>query len=230
MEKTVRITCKGADVLPIKVLTSFQGNLKTLAEKEYKKLKTSIEKHGFSFPVFIWKSGKTNFIIDGHQRLLVLQKMVEEGWKIEGDMVPVDWIEAKTKQEAKEKVLISASQYGRIDIESLYEFVEMEGLDFKDLQLTVDLPSIDIAKVFGPIDDVDQRPEFPELVDRFDAKKEATENGNWFFVEYYENDDQFSEIVNLLEPHLIGSKKHEVDKEIFYKMVQSYFGNKHEAK
>lgn len=150
MEKIIQITCVGAESIPIESLSLFQGNLKTLSEPQFKKLKASIIKHGFSFPVFIWKSKKNNYIIDGHQRLFVLQKMIEEGWHIKDNRVPVVWIEAKDQKQAKEKILLAASQFGKIDIEGLYEFVEIEGLDFQELKEIVDIPNINLDYIFGP--------------------------------------------------------------------------------
>jgi hypothetical protein len=47
MAKEIRITCQGADRLPIESLETFQGNLKSLSEKEYKKLRASI---GYGIP------------------------------------------------------------------------------------------------------------------------------------------------------------------------------------
>jgi hypothetical protein len=142
-EKIIRITCQGADTLPIDSLLAFQGNLKSLSEKEFDKLSKAIIKAGFSFPVFVWRDGDENYIIDGHQRLYVVKKMVEGGWGIEGDgRIPVDWIHADSRKEAKEKVLLAASQYGRIDMESLYEYIETEELDFESLKEMVDIPTI----------------------------------------------------------------------------------------
>lgn len=145
MAKTIKITCKGASYLTVKALLEFQGNLKTLSEAEYKKLKASIEKYGFSFPMFIWKNGDKHFILDGHQRLHVIQKMLKEGWVIEGGKIPVDFIEAKTKKEAKEKILAVISQYGKLDMESLYEFIKIENLEFSELKTTMEFPAINLS-------------------------------------------------------------------------------------
>lgn len=144
--KTIQITCKAAAMISIEKLEAFQGNLKTLSEKEYKKFRAAIEKHGFSFPVFVWKSDKTHFIIDGHQRLNTVRQMVKDGWTLKENLVPVDWIEAKTKKEAKEKILLAMSQYGKYTEESLYEFIQIEGLDFDEEKAKLALPQIDLEK------------------------------------------------------------------------------------
>lgn len=144
--KEIKITCKAAASLAIDKLEAFQGNLKTLEAKEYKKFRSAIEKHGFSFPVFVWKSGQNHFIIDGHQRLNTVRQMIREGFTLKDNAVPVDWIEAKTKKEAKEKILLAMSQYGKYTEESLYEFIQIEGLDFEEEKSKIALPQIDLEK------------------------------------------------------------------------------------
>lgn len=144
--KQIRITCKAASTISIEKLEVFQGNLKSLSEKDYKKFRAAIEKHGFSFPVFVWKSNKNHFIIDGHQRLNTVRQMIKEGWTLKNNLVPIDWIEAKTKKEAKQKILLAMSQYGKYTDESLYEFIHIEGLDFGEEKQKITLPQIDLEK------------------------------------------------------------------------------------
>jgi len=144
--KKIKITCKAAAMISIDKLEAFQGNLKSLNEKDYKKFRKAIEKHGFSFPVFVWKSDKNHFIIDGHQRLNTVRQMIREGWILKDNLIPIDWIEAKTKKEAKEKILLAMSQYGKYTEESLYEFIQVEGLDFGEEKEKIDLPQIDLEK------------------------------------------------------------------------------------
>jgi len=160
--KEIRITCKAAASISIDKLEAFQGNLKSLNEKEYKKIRAAIEKHGFSFPVFVWKSDKNHFIIDGHQRLNTVRQMIKEGWALKDNLVPVDWIESKTKKEAKEKILLAMSQYGKYTGESVYEFIQIEGLDFGEEKTKIALPQIDLEKYFKDIK-VDKRQNIPRL-------------------------------------------------------------------
>jgi len=116
------------DKLPtiaIKDLKPLQGNLKTLSEKNYNKLKNSIIKFGFFVPIFMWNG----YILDGHGRQRV---MVKEGW---GDAeVPVVNIEAENELEAREKLLHITSQYQKITIEGLDEFYP----DWQELDVNFD--------------------------------------------------------------------------------------------
>lgn len=148
-KKKIRITCKGASSLTPERFEHFQGELKTLSKEDYEKLKKSILDHGFSFPVFIWRNKGRHKIIDGHQRLIVALGMLKEGFWIEGGKFPVDWIEAQNEKEAKEKILLSMSQYGKATEKSFLGFVDEAGLDLEGLSLMIDIPTIDVDSILS---------------------------------------------------------------------------------
>lgn len=146
--KVILITCEGAALVPPADLSPLQGELKTLEAKEYAKLRRAIEKRGFSFPLSVWKESESKLhVLDGHQRLNVVSKMLKEGWKLDGGRLPVDWIEARSMKEAKEKVLLAASQYGRYTEDSVYEFVHTSGLAWGELKQELDLPQLNMGKL-----------------------------------------------------------------------------------
>ena len=125
MGKTIRIACEGADTLDYKDLVIIQGDLKSLSDKNYEKLKRVILKEGFDAPFFIWK-GTGDYkdkmcVLDGTQRYRVLGKMIEEGYEV--PKLPVVWIKAKDHKEAKRKILGYVSQYGRLEKQGMYEFM-----------------------------------------------------------------------------------------------------------
>lgn len=118
---TIKITCTGAQNIPLDDLLEFQGNLKDLTTENYEKLKNSIYKYGFSFPVFFWvDSAGSKWILDAHQRLRVLKKMRDEGFIIPD--LPADPIQAGSVKEAKEKLLLLNSRYGKMTQEGFDEF------------------------------------------------------------------------------------------------------------
>ena len=55
-KKKIRITCRGAATARLEDLHPLQGDLKTLSEEKYRKLRKTLLKHGFSFPFFVWKN------------------------------------------------------------------------------------------------------------------------------------------------------------------------------
>src|SRR5262249_38196529 len=115
--KTIAIRCTAAVNLDLANLTPLQGELKELTAANFDKLKQSILNHGIRFPFFVWESEGENYIRDGPQRDRVLNRMVEEGYKI--PPLPCALIEAKNRKEAAEKILLISSQYGRVTDEGL---------------------------------------------------------------------------------------------------------------
>ena len=137
--KVIKITCKGSGVIPLDQLQNFQGNLKTLDKSALEKLKRSLLKYGFSFPVFVW--GKE--ILDGHQRIFAAKDLIKSGYTI--GKIPVVEIEAKNKKEAGEKLLILNSEYGKKTNEGILSFLD----DFEvipDLDI-LEIPSIDFDEI-----------------------------------------------------------------------------------
>ncbi len=140
----VRINCKGSSTLPLGELRPFQGNLKTLTEASYVKLRGLITSMGFSFPVFVWHDAdnKQNYILDGHQRVRVLQKMVEEGYKVPN--IPVADVKADSFKDAKKKLMAAASQFGDVDKQGLYEFLADNEWEMDFLDENFKLPEVDL--------------------------------------------------------------------------------------
>jgi hypothetical protein len=108
---------KDLPVCLISDINDLQGNLKDLSEKDYEKLKGSIEKYGFIVPFFVWIDSKgKRWSLDGHQRKRVIEKAFGN---IE---VPYQEIEAANKKEAKQKILLISSQYGKVTKDGFDEF------------------------------------------------------------------------------------------------------------
>ncbi len=143
MPGEIRVTVKSSESLPFTLLEPFQGALKALEEPQYQKLKGAIEKLGFSFAVHIWKSEGKNYILDGHQRIQTVKRMVEtEGYSCPA--IPVNVVEAKDIKEAKRKVLAAASQYGHVQQQGLFDFMKEADVSFEELEGGFDFPEINI--------------------------------------------------------------------------------------
>lgn len=133
--KTISIKCETKDTMKLEDMTVLQGNLKARTDDDYEKIKKSILKYGFSFPAFIWveKKTNTNYLIDGTGRYSALKQMQEEGYII--PELPIVYIQAKDKAEAKNKLLRLNSQYGKMSKESVLEFASDIELDFSEIAL-----------------------------------------------------------------------------------------------
>lgn len=121
-KKTIKITCEGSGLAKLDELVPTQGNLKSLSEANYKKLRGRILAKGFRVPVFIWKDKKKKLkLLDGHQRRLTLITMRDqEGYEIPD--IPYAEIKAESEKDAREMVLEILAQYGKLERQGLYEF------------------------------------------------------------------------------------------------------------
>lgn len=133
-DMTIKISCQGNQTVGIDELNDLQGNLKDLSEENYIKLRNSITQYGFSFPILMWidSEGK-KWIIDAHQRRRTLLKMREEGWTI--PPLPADIIEASSKSEAKRKLLLLNSRYGKVDLQGYEEFIHEPGAEIDEASM-----------------------------------------------------------------------------------------------
>lgn len=146
-QPSLRVTCQANTTIALEDLEPLQGDLKALDKESFAKLRNSILTHGISFPFFIWRDKKKTYCLDGHQRDLVLRRLQAEGYKI--PPLPADPIQAKNKAEAKEKLLLASSRYGRTTERGLAGFLEDINANFDQLTQRIQLPEIDIAKFFA---------------------------------------------------------------------------------
>jgi DNA modification methylase len=162
MTKEIKITCKAADGMALDELYEFQGELKTISDDELEKLKKSIVKYGFSFPIFVWKSK----ILDGHQRLKAVRQLIEQGYKVKGNKLPVVRIEAKNEKEAAEKLLLINSRYAKIDEGGFQVFTSEFDLDLNEMTELIELPEINFSfgqdEDYRGLTDPDEVPEVEE--------------------------------------------------------------------
>ena len=184
---TIRIACKGAGTLPYTKLERFQGELKVLTDEGYAKLKGEIVATGFSEPISVWIKDKHHYVLNGHQRLTTVRRMVEEeAW--EGPDLPVSYIEARSLHEARKKVLSLTSQYGKLSQQGLFEYMGESGLSADDLA-GVSFPEFNMDKFReehfgggppedglppppgGPDDGERQKVECPECGHEFDPEE-----------------------------------------------------------
>lgn len=140
MSKSFKVTSEIKETLPLSYLSVLQGNLKALPDDRYKKLKASILKHGFVFPLFVWDDKENNktWVIDGTQRYTALNRMKEEGYKI--PQLPVVFIPAESVDDAKLKIMAAASQYGQFTDFGVSEFLKDLDLVDVDLKELVEIP------------------------------------------------------------------------------------------
>lgn len=157
-KQEIKITCKGADLLPFDSLENFQGNLKKITKQNLDKLKKRIIRDGINVPLFVWRENDWCRILDGHQRLKALQSLREDGYII--PMIPVCYIEAEDEKDARQKLLGITSQFGEFEMEELSEWLAELDADVKD---TVRLADAGLKLEPDPVEiKEDEAPEAPE--------------------------------------------------------------------
>lgn len=105
-----------------------------LRDENYVKILGLLEKYGFKYPVYLWKTDEGElFNLDGNQRVLVIRA---EYGDVEIPYLPVS---AKNREEAKEQILALSSNYGEITQEGFEEFIQ----DIKDLEKSLEFVTFD---------------------------------------------------------------------------------------
>lgn len=147
MAKEILVRCKGSATIDIDNLIPFQGNLKTLSEDAYRRIKKEIVETGFAFPFHVWIDGGRNKLIGGHQRLVGLKRMRGEGFVIPA--LPMVTVEAKNIKEAKRRVLQDVSQFGTITPRGLYDFMLDADISMDDLEDSFKMPDMNMFQFKG---------------------------------------------------------------------------------
>ena len=118
--------------VPRSELKKYEANrLKDSEKRNVEKLKTAILDVGFSFPLVVWNPGNgvdPNYVIDGAGRMAALTALEKAGHEICD--IPIVFVEASDREEAKLKVAMASSQFGIVTAETFSAFVsELGGAD-----------------------------------------------------------------------------------------------------
>ena len=141
----IPVKCKAADYIPWRTIKPLQGNYKKRTASDVGKLCNLINKRGIRFPSFVAKIGKDIWAIDTHGRLLAYEELEKRGYAI--PPVPVNYIEAQSKSEAKQLLLECDSRYGQVTKEGYEEFVEDIEVEIEDLSLTIKIEETEAREV-----------------------------------------------------------------------------------
>lgn len=156
MVKEIKVTALPEVHLDIEDLHNFQGELKTMTVESRNKLRRSIIEEGFAMPVAFFENAGIKYILDGHQRLDIMQGLKKEGYEI--PKIPCHEIKAKDYNHAKKLLASFISQYGKItktgfedffdgvdfDVKTEFEFPNLEDNFYDDINLSQDDVSSDL--------------------------------------------------------------------------------------
>lgn len=133
INNTISITCDTKDYLNFEELTEFQGNLKKRDDEDIDKIVKSIKQYGFAFPFYIWKHDGVNHVLDGHGRYNALKKLDNLGFLI--PPLPVVYVDCKDEKSARDLLLRLNSHYGKMDKDSVLEFIGDFDIDVSNFEL-----------------------------------------------------------------------------------------------
>jgi hypothetical protein len=102
-------------------------------------------------PFFVWKSGDRNYILDGHQRESVLERMLSDGVELP-EAFPVVYVQADDVNDAKRKLLAINSQYGEMTSQGLHDFIADTDIDFVELD-GFEFAQIDMGELADVMDE-----------------------------------------------------------------------------
>lgn len=142
MAKKILIKAETPLRIPYDELHSFQEDLKTLSKERYEELRRAILEDGFSFAIHVWKHKAKWHILDGHQRVYVVKKLIEEEGYTKVDL-PVVPVKADSFEQAKRKLLTAASVYGKASPEGLANFLKGAGMKAEELSGLVNIWGVD---------------------------------------------------------------------------------------
>jgi hypothetical protein len=145
IDMQIEIKSTSAARVPFETLHDFQGDLKSLSDENYQKLRRQILSHGFASPINVWKDedGKLN-ILDGHQRLKTVKRLADEGYEI--PPLPINYVEASSRKEAKEILLAMTSSYGQMSYEGLNEYLKESEISLDEIEQSMVFPEIDFEE------------------------------------------------------------------------------------
>jgi len=121
-DKIILIACDTKDTIDWHLIKPLQGNYKKRSPEQIDKLCSLLIKRGIRFPSFIAKIDDDVWAIDTHGRMLAFAELERREYTI--PPVPVVYIHAKDKREAKQLLLECDSRYGTATQEGFEEFTD----------------------------------------------------------------------------------------------------------
>jgi hypothetical protein len=199
----IKINVKAQINIDIGLLLNFQGDFKKLSEENHMKLRNEIIEDGFNFAPHVWKCDKHYYILDGHQRIYVMNQLLKAGYLFEhsdgeqGSMIPCNLVVADTISSAKRKVLQASSQYGKIDMKGFEDFVMDVDFEFDNFDLAgFEIPDLDFDSKPYVSNQSDDGKEFtPNLPDENGST--PSEKDLQLIVKFESEEDQESLFIEL---------------------------------
>jgi hypothetical protein len=168
----IKICSKSSDRCNWHELEPLQGNLKARTDKDMEKICMSIKKYGIISPFLVWQNEGHKYTLDGHCREAALAILEKEG--LFCPPVPICFVDAKDKADAKLKLLSINSRYGVMTQQGFNDFTEGLDFDFEDFSIPeVVFDGVDVGIDIPTVDDIsDKAPDVYTLSVQFKTAEE----------------------------------------------------------
>jgi hypothetical protein len=158
----IKIACTGAGLEDYRTLVDLQGNLKERTEEDVENVVSSILKHGWSFPFFIWKNGDVKHVFDGHGRMKALEKLESRGITV--PLLPASYIFAESEQQAKIKLLKLNTRCGSLTEAGYALFTaDMSSIDLDGVSIYFDIPQKITVDTTDYVENLESMNDFSEV-------------------------------------------------------------------
>jgi hypothetical protein len=152
-ENHIKITCRGADLLPLEVIEEFQGTLKKRTKRDIERIIKSIQTTAFRSP-FSCGRITAEIIVSMDTADSSAPRVVRPGVPL--PQFPVAYIDAADEQEARQKLLSSTANMADA-FDSVMKFAAGLEVEWDDLSLATGRMTI-IGKLPEPSAMMSSRP------------------------------------------------------------------------
>lgn len=152
VSKNIRVNCEGVNVAPWSRFVAFQDDLKTLTSANYLKLRDLIVEFGFSEALTCWQRGDDIVILNGHQRIECVKRMVQQEGYTCPDL-PFNFVTVTDEQEAELRVLGLTSDFGEMTEDSLVEYMRKRNIPIKRITESFTLRQVNEASLVKRFDE-----------------------------------------------------------------------------
>lgn len=168
---------------------------------------------------------RTGFVVDGHLRVRLALRQHEQS-------IPVTYLDLNEEEEME--VLASLDPLSAMAVSDTEKINELAELLRPTRPGAVSLLE-GLQQAYTPHSgEALMRPDFKGVVEHLGASPTNpmanAGDGNWFYIEFYGDDDQYAGLVDLLRPAMKGASKHEIEASFFAQMVRDYLTAKPRSK
>jgi len=207
--------------LKLSELKAWELNPRQIKAKGAELLIESIQEFGQIHPLVVGPKEEDALypVYDGHQRKQVWSLNEQYGQDYEVD-VRIASRPLTVEERRKLTILLHRGTNGEWDWDMLantFEIPDLLSWGFEEREL----------HITGEFNTEFTRPTFETVIESFvkpeGDRGKSEKNENWFYIEFYESDEEYNLLHSMLEPFLLS--QHQVKPEFFYNLIKEAYEN-----